>query len=35
MAALAGTIGLGAVGGTFAVYSVLGLPYGSRGWLFF
>lgn len=35
VAALAGTIGMGAVGGTFAVYSLLGIPYGSRGWLFF
>ena len=35
VAALAGTIGLGAVGGTFALYSVLGIPYGSKGWLFF
>eukprot|EP00984_Skeletonema_dohrnii_P022115 scaffold11236_cov82-Skeletonema_dohrnii-CCMP3373.AAC.1 len=30
VAALAGTIGLGAVGGTFALYSVLGIPYGSN-----
>ncbi|KAL7533524.1 hypothetical protein ACHAWF_004532 [Thalassiosira exigua] len=35
VAALAGAIGMGAVGGTFAVYSVLGIPYGSKGWLFF
>lgn len=35
VAALAGTIGLGAVGGTFALYSVLGIPYGSKGWMFF
>ncbi len=35
VAALAGSIGLGAVGGTFALYSVLGIPYGSKGWLFF
>lgn len=35
VATLAGAIGLGAVGGTFAVYSVLGIPYGSKGLLFF
>jgi len=35
VAALAGTIGVGAVGGTFAIYSMLGIPYGSKGWLFF
>ena len=35
VAALAGTIGLGAVGGTFALYSLMGVPYGSKGWLFF
>mmetsp|Transcript_23189 Transcript_23189/g.41442 ORF Transcript_23189/g.41442 Transcript_23189/m.41442 type:complete len:216 (+) Transcript_23189:104-751(+) len=35
VAALAGAIGAGTVGGTFALYSVLGLPYGSKGWLFF
>jgi len=35
VSALAGTIGLGAVGGTFALYSLLGIPYGSKGWLFF
>mmetsp|Transcript_14779 Transcript_14779/g.31123 ORF Transcript_14779/g.31123 Transcript_14779/m.31123 type:complete len:222 (+) Transcript_14779:169-834(+) len=35
VAALAGTIGMGAVGGTFALYSVLGIPYGSKGWLWF
>ncbi|KAL7542068.1 hypothetical protein ACHAXR_011734 [Thalassiosira sp. AJA248-18] len=35
VAALAGAIGMGAVGGTFAVYSVLGIPYGSKGWMFF
>ena len=35
VAALAGAIGMGAVGGTFALYSVLGIPYGSKGWLFF
>jgi len=35
VATLAGAIGLGAVGGTYALYSVLGIPYGSKGWLFF
>ena len=35
VATLAGAIGTCAVGGTFAVYSVLGIPYGSKGWLFF
>ena len=35
VAALAGAIGMGTVGGTFALYSVLGFPYGSKGWLFF
>lgn len=35
VASLAGAIGVGAVGGTFALYSVLGIPYGSKGWLFF
>lgn len=35
VAALAGAIGMGTVGGTYAVYSILGIPPGSRGWLFF
>jgi hypothetical protein len=35
VAALAGTIGLGSVGLTYVAYSVLGIPYGQRGWLFF
>jgi import inner membrane translocase subunit TIM23 len=35
VAALAGTIGLGSVGLTYAAYSVLGIPYGQKGWLFF
>jgi hypothetical protein len=35
VAALAGTIGMSAVGATFGLYSVLGLPYGSKGWLWF
>ena len=34
VATLAGAIGTGVVGGTFALYSVLGIPYGSKGWLF-
>lgn len=33
VAALAGTIGLGAVGATYALYGVAGIPYGSRGWM--
>ena len=35
VAALAGTIGMGAVGATFGLYSVLGVPYGSKGWMWF
>ncbi|KAL3815564.1 hypothetical protein ACHAXA_001968 [Cyclostephanos tholiformis] len=35
VATLAGAIGTCVVGGTFAIYSVLGVPYGSKGWLFF
>lgn len=35
VAALAGTIGMGAVGATFGLYSILGIPYGSKGWLWF
>jgi hypothetical protein len=35
VAALAGTIGLGAVGITYLGYSVLGIPYGSKGFMFF
>jgi hypothetical protein len=34
-ALLAGSIGLGAVGVTYAGYTVLGIPYGSKGFLFF
>lgn len=34
VAALAGTIGLGAVGVTYGVYTILGIPHGSRGFLF-
>lgn len=35
VAALAGTIGFGTVAATYTAYSVLGIPYGSRGFLFF
>jgi len=35
VAALAGGIGLGAVGITYASYSLMGIPYGAKGWLFF
>jgi len=35
VAALAGSIGLGAVGATYATYSVLGLPFGYLGFMFF
>ena len=35
VAALAGAIGLGSVAVTYSVYTVLGIPYGSRGFLFF
>lgn len=35
VAALAGAIGLGSVGVSYAAYSVMGIPYGQRGWLFF
>ena len=35
VAALAGTLGFGAVAATYTAYTVLGLPYGSRGYLFF
>jgi hypothetical protein len=35
VAALAGTIGVGAVGITYLGYSVLGIPYGSKGFMFF
>jgi hypothetical protein len=34
VAALAGSIGFGTVAATYAVYSVLGIQYGSRGYLF-
>jgi len=35
VALLAGSLGCGAVGATYIGYSVLGIPYGSRGFLFF
>ena len=35
VATLAGAIGMGAVGGTFALYSILGIPSASKGWLWF
>lgn len=35
VAGLAGTIGFGAVGVTYVGYSMLGIPYGSYGFLFF
>lgn len=35
VAALAGSIGCGAVAATYTAYAVLGIPYGSRGYLFF
>ncbi len=34
VAALAGSIGFSAVAATYATYTVLGIPYGSRGFLF-
>lgn len=35
VAALAGFIGFSSVAATYAAYSALGVPYGSRGFLFF
>lgn len=35
VAVLAGSIGFGAVAATYTLYSLLGIPYGSRGFLFF
>ena len=35
VAGLAGVIGLGAVGMTYTAYSVMGIPFGAKGWLFF
>lgn len=35
VAALAGAIGLGSVGVTYAAYSLLGVPFGSKRWLWF
>ena len=34
VAALAGVLGVGSVATTYAAYTVLGIPYGSRGYLF-
>jgi hypothetical protein len=34
VAALAGALGFGSVAVTYAAYTVLGIPYGSRGYLF-
>ena len=34
VAALAGAIGFGSVAATYGVYSILGIPYGSQGFLF-
>ena len=35
VAGLAGVIGLGAVGVTYTAYSILGIPYGKHGFIFF
>lgn len=35
VAALAGSIGVGAVGVTYLGYTAMGIPLGSRGWMFF
>lgn len=35
VAGLAGAIGLGAVGVTYAVYGAMKIPFGQKGWLFF
>lgn len=35
VAGLAGVIGIGAVGITYTAYSMLGIPYGKQGYLFF
>ena len=34
-AGLAGVIGFASVGATYTMYSMLGVPYGSGGFLFF
>lgn len=34
VAALAGALGFGSVAATYGLYTVLGIPYGSRGFLF-
>lgn len=33
VAALAGSIGFGGVAATYVAYGILGIPYGSRGFL--
>lgn len=35
VAALGGALGLGAVGATYAAYTVIGKPFGSNGFLWF
>jgi hypothetical protein len=35
VAALGGALGLGAVGATYAAYTVVGKPFGSYGFLWF
>jgi len=35
LATMSGAIGLAAVGGTYAGYSLLGIPFGAKGFLFF
>lgn len=34
VAALAGVIGVGSVAATYTVYSALGIPFSSRGYMF-
>ena len=34
VAALGGAIGFGSVAATYGIYTVLGIPYGSQGFLF-
>lgn len=34
VAGLAGAIGFGSVAATYGIYSILGIPYGSQGFLF-
>jgi hypothetical protein len=35
VAALAGAIGVSSVAATYTLYSIAGIPYGSRGFLWF